>query len=269
MLPAHPHTATPIPPELDARSSAPLRRTTSRALTPASAGPRRDCRCPRASHRHGTRDAYNRDRCRCDPCTAANAAAAGRHRLRRAQQVWHGTSAWAPAIGTRRRLQALTAAGWSTRHLAERLGVTKSAIAQLRSTSQHRVLSVTAADITGLYDDCWWRTVPGRYQARAERYAEARGWVPPWCWEGVDLDDPNAAPHPVAEADPVDPVAIEETIAGRHVPLTRAERVRVVATLQRRGRTAAEIAARIGRDVRTVGRDTAALRSSHLVRDAA
>lgn len=155
---------------------------------------RRDCQCRRAQHRHGTRDAYNRDRCRCDPCTAANAAAARRHRLSRARQGWHGTSAWAPALGTRRRLQALTAAGWSTQALAERLGVTKSAIANLRSTTQDRVLGATAADVAALYEQCRRRTPPGRYQLRARRYAEARGWPTPAAWAGLDLDNPHARP---------------------------------------------------------------------------
>lgn len=155
---------------------------------------RRDCQCRRARHRHGTRDAYNRDQCRCDPCTAANAAAAGRHRLRRAEQAWHGTSPWAPAIGTRRRLQALTAAGWSTGQLADRLGVTKSAVAQLRSTSQHRVLATTAGNVATLYEQCLRRTPPGRYQLRARRYAEARAWPSPAEWDGLDLDDPYTRP---------------------------------------------------------------------------
>jgi transposase len=220
---------------------------------------RRDCRCRRTRHRHGTRGAYNRDQCRCDPCTAANAAAARRHRLCRAQQAWHGTSAWSPAVGTRRRLQVLTAAGWTTSQLADRMGVSKSAIAQLRNTGQDRVLATTAGDVAALYDACWWRTPPGRYQARAERYAETRGWVAPWRWDGLDLDDPATEPHPPA-AD-VDQVAIDETIAGRQVPLTKTERRAVADQLHRRGASAAEIASRLGRTPRTVERHKAAARA--------
>lgn len=161
---------------------------------------RRDCRCSRAQHRHGTRDAYNRDQCRCPPCTAANAAAARRHRLCHAQQAWNGTSAWVPAIGTRRRLQALTAAGWSTRQLADRMGVTSNAIAQLRNTSQHRVLTTTADNVTALYDQCRHRTPPGRYQLRARRHAEARRWPPPAEWNGLNLDDPETGPGQLQHA---------------------------------------------------------------------
>ena len=165
-----------------------------------------------------------------------------------------------PAIGTRRRLQALTAAGWSTSQLADRLGVTKSAIAQLRSTHQTRVLANTASDVAALYEACWWRTPLGRYRARAERYAEARGWVPPWRWDGLDLDDPAAEPHHPQLAD-VDQVAIDETIAGRRVPLTKTERCQLAEQMHRRGASSAEIASRLGRTPRTVERYKAAARA--------
>lgn len=82
---------------------------------------------------------------------------------------------WADATGTRQRLQALTAAGWSTRQLAELLGVTSNAIAQLRTTGQARVLASTAADIDCLYQRLWWRTPPGRYQTRCERHSGTAG----------------------------------------------------------------------------------------------
>jgi len=223
-------------------------------------GARRECCCRRARHRHGTRDAYLRDECRCPACRAANAEHQRAFRRGRAVDAWHGTSPWAPAVGTRRRLQALTAAGWSASELAARLGVTKSAVAQLRSVQRQRVLARTALDVATLYDDCWWRTPPGRYQARAERYAETRGWVAPWRWDGVVLDDPAAVPRTDTDMD-VDEVAIEECIAGRPVPLTKAERHQLVATMQRRGATSPQIALRLGRSTRTAERYQAAARS--------
>lgn len=219
----------------------------------------RDCRCPRARHRHGTRDAYLRDRCRCAPCRAANSAHQRGFRRARAVHTWHGTSAWVGAIGTRRRLQALSAAGWSAGELAVRLGVSRSAVAQLRTVRQARVLAATAGDVAVLYDSCWWRTPGGRYQARSERYAQARGWVPPWRWDGVDIDDPDA--RPVTEPEDIDDVAIAEAIAGRRVRLTRAERHRLVERMHRDGASSAQIAERLGCSPRTVERYEAALRA--------
>jgi transcriptional regulator with XRE-family HTH domain len=229
---------------------------------------RRDCRCPRVRHRHGTRGAYLRDRCGCAECRAAHAAHQRAHRRRRGVHVWYGTSAWADATGTRRRLQALSAAGWSTSQLAERLGVTKSAIAQLRSTGQSRVLASTATDVAALYDACWWRTPPGLYQARCERYAERRGWIGPWRWDGLDIDDPTAAPPPDV-IDQLDPVALAQLLDGRRVVLNRAERRAAVAELHRRGLTAAAIAERVGLSTRTIERYLAVARAAGEVRDAA
>ena len=167
--------------------------------------------------------------------------------------AWYGTSAWADATGTRRRLQALSAAGWSTRQLGELLGVTRGAVAQLRSTDQPRVLTSTAATVAALYDAHWWRTPPGRYQARCEQHAAQQGWVGPWRWDGLDIHDPAATPPPEL-LDQIDDVAIAELLAGRRVPLSRTERRVAVAELHRRGRTAAAIGERVGLRTRTIER---------------
>ena len=216
--------------------------------------PLRDCRCLRARHQHGSRGAYNRDGCRCAACTAANALAGRRHRRRRAEQAWHGTAAWAPAIGTRRRLQALAAVGWSAAQLANKLAVTRGAVASLRVTGQDRVLATTAAAIAALYEDCWWRTPPGRGRdlARTETWAIRHDWADPSRWHGRDLDDPAAAPS--ALVDDVDPVAIAQAIAGRRVRLTRLEQRVVADELTRRGASAHAAADAIGRSARTVVR---------------
>lgn len=116
-------------------------------------------------------------------------------------------------MGTRRRLQALAAAGWSAAQLAARLEVTRGAVASLRDTRQQRVLATTAAAVAALYEDCWWRTPPGRSRdlARTETWAVRHGWPDPSRWHGRDLDDPAAAPASLVEE--ADPVAIAEAIA--------------------------------------------------------
>lgn len=132
--------------------------------------------------------------------------------------------------------------------------MTRGAVAQLRSTDQPRVLQSTAANVAALYDAVWWRTPPpGRYQTRCERYAEQRGWVGPWGWDGLDIDDPAATPLPDV-ADQVDPVAIAEVLAGRRVPLNRAERHVAVEELLARGITAAAIGECVGLSTRTIER---------------
>jgi transcriptional regulator with XRE-family HTH domain len=165
--------------------------------------------------------------------------------------AWYGTSAWVDPTGTRRRLQALAAAGWSTRRLAARLGVTKSAIAQLRTTRQVRVLAATARDIAALYDDCWWRTPHGRYQARGEHYAERRAWVDCWRWDGVDIDGPAALPRPDVDEPDLVLVAVDQGHVGRRVRLTISERRAAVAELNRQRFPASVIAEIIGISSRT------------------
>lgn len=212
----------------------------------------RDCSCKRAHHRHGTRDAYNRDRCRCGACRRANAAQHRSRRRRAAVRRWCGGSEWAEADGTRRRLQALSAAGWSTAALAEHMGVTKTAIAALRSTGQSRVLARTATLVAQLYDRLWWRTPTNRHPLRSGRHAEREGWIPPWRWHGVDLDDPGA--EPLALPSQVDEVAVSEAVLGRRVRLGNAERRAVIAELRRRGASAPLIARATGLSVRTIER---------------
>jgi hypothetical protein len=127
-------------------------------------------------------------------------------------------------------------------------------VASLRDTQQDRVLATTAAAIAALYEDCWWRTPPGRGRdlARTETWAIRHGWADPSRWHGRDLDDPAAAP--TALVDDNDPVAVAQAIAGRRVGLTRLEQRVVVDELTRRGASANAAADAIGRSSRTVVR---------------
>jgi hypothetical protein len=222
---------------------------------------RRECVCVRVRHRHGTQAAYRRDGCRCAECTAANTRACRDRRRLLAVQAWHGTvPVWVHPVGSRRRLQALTAAGWSTTQLAAELGVGRSAIAYLRSVRQDRMLASTATDVSTLYERLWWRTPPGCSTTRSERYAERHGWVPPWLWDGIDIDDPAAKPLP--DRPILDDIAISRARAGRAVSLTRDERRRLELELEQQGSSAAAIAQHLGQSPRTVQRHRAAARRS-------
>lgn len=100
--------------------------------------------------------------------------------------------------GTRRRLQALTAIGWSQVQLGRELGLTQTRVYQL--LSQDRVGAGTALTVRALYNRLW-DTPPSpanRFETgaitRARRYAEAHGWCPPMAWDDETIDDPDAAP---------------------------------------------------------------------------
>lgn len=111
-----------------------------------------------------------------------------------------GGGSLVPAAGTRRRLQALVAIGWSQSQLASRLGVLPSNFSAV--LARERVTAATARAVKSLYDQLWDRP-PAEADhrsriaaARARRRAQARGWPPPAAWDDQAIDNPAAAPAP-------------------------------------------------------------------------
>ncbi|MCU1675971.1 MAG: hypothetical protein JWM93_729 [Frankiales bacterium] len=100
---------------------------TQRANRPADRAERvvRDCEHPNATHQHGTRVAYVRDRCRCVPCSEAN-------RLEEAKRVkaiaFGRGAAYVDATGARQHVLALVAAGVGIKRIASLSGVAHSSI---------------------------------------------------------------------------------------------------------------------------------------------
>lgn len=100
--------------------------------------------------------------------------------------------------GTRRRLQALVALGWSQSKLAERIGWTPSNFGTL--IGEGRVIAASARLVRGLYDELWNQAPPEDSHrdkiavSRARNMARARGWVPPQAWDDDAIDDPTAQP---------------------------------------------------------------------------
>ena len=292
----------------------------------------RECTHPHARHRHGTRAAYVKDRCRCTECTAANTAAsrtATRERiygrwqpyvdagpvrghiaaLRRAgigveriaqlaglstshvrQLAEHGgdvpttqrvrptTAAHvlsigidnvsrAPrsrvdATGTRRRLQALVAIGWTPELLAAELGRRPNSLH--RSMTGLSVTARTAGEVVRLYERLWDATPPQvtshqRAAADAARaLAAAQGWLPPLAWDDIDTDPTSPAPtaQPSRRND-IDEIAVERALAGDGVfydNLTLAEQQEVIQRLTERGRSIRDIATQLATTKRTVSR---------------
>jgi hypothetical protein len=132
------------------------------------------------TQRHGTITAYSTDGCRCTSARAAMTAY---------EKGWRATGPRRiDATGTRRRLQALMAAGWSSRELGPRLFVHTSQV-----TKWVRIPSIStksAARVADLYDQIGLDEGPSAYtRGRALR----AGWPPPIEW-GDDIDDPAAKP---------------------------------------------------------------------------
>lgn len=155
------------------------------------------------------------------------------------------------ALGTRRRVQTLVAAGWPTQYLAPHFGLhPRHANELLRAELVLlRTAQAVAEAYTRLADtDPVTAGVPDWIALRSRRHAERRGWLPPTRWTDDDFD----APEPTAADKARD--AIEQALAGKPAELTREQQLTVTELMTRRGDSTAAIAAVIRRSDRTVTR---------------
>lgn len=103
------------------------------------------------------------------------------------------------AAGTRRRVEALAAAGWPQAEVAARLGMPPTSLSQVLHR-RGQVSAATARAVADLYDELWDQAPPEGTRreriasARARRTAAERGWAPPLAWDDAAIDDPLAAP---------------------------------------------------------------------------
>jgi len=130
-----------------------------------------------------------------------------------------------PNIGTKRRIDALRAIGYSCATLGEHLGVTGEAVSQYRGRP---VRGRTWTAIRDLYNQL--SHIPGPNPVAAIR-ARRLGCQPPMAWEGIDIDHPDSCPDPGANStrQGVDEIMVARILAGDYrgrVP--RAERNAVV-----------------------------------------
>jgi DNA-binding CsgD family transcriptional regulator len=165
------------------------------------------------------------------------------------------------AAGTRRRLQALVAAGWAQAWLARQLH--RSPANLRRSMTSELVTVRTAQLVDDLYERLWdapppRQTIAQRNTSDAARaHAAHHGWRPPLAWDDID-EDPVPVPdrpHANGEDRDLDEIAIERAITGdTHVRLTHAEQIEVVHRMSERGRSIRTIAEMLSTSTRTVSR---------------
>lgn len=124
----------------------------SRGVIREGPGLLQPCEHTRATHQHGTRAAYVRDRCRCSPCRGANAAATAAARRDRAL----GHQRLIDVTGVRTHLLAFRRAGLGVHRLAALSGISVSHIRALTAQTTDgqpavsRVHPATAARILAL-----------------------------------------------------------------------------------------------------------------------
>lgn len=105
-----------------------------------------------------------------------------------------------PAIGTKRRLQALVANGWPQTWLATRIGWTSANFNQLVKDDRPNVNARTHHAVTTLYNELWNQQPPTDTTDQQRRVTIARttarkhGYVPPLAWDDDTIDNPDATP---------------------------------------------------------------------------
>lgn len=107
-----------------------------------------------------------------------------------------------PAVGVRRRLQALAAVGYSTLTLGEILSRDRKYVCALQVGKNGRefVLRPIGAPVYEAYEKYAWADPRELGQTdHATTYvrnsARKNGWAPPHCWDDDTIDDPEAIPE--------------------------------------------------------------------------
>ncbi|MFF5703456.1 hypothetical protein ACFY7H_13245 [Streptomyces sp. NPDC012794] len=114
-------------------------------------------------------------------------------------------SALVDSAGTRRRLQALMAAGWPQLRIAAAMRTHHKVIwDQMHSTTP--VMATTARAVRDLYNRLWnvapaSQGVQQRYIDAARQIATNNGWLPPAAWDDDYIDSP--AFQPSTELEPI------------------------------------------------------------------
>lgn len=193
---------------------------------------------------HGTRWAISAHGCTCPDARLAQLRYNKRHRA--------GTQPplLVPAIGSRRRLEALQAIGWSVAALNDRLGLPHGAT-RLRAGVQ-QVHHDTAARIATLYRELADTPAPDTLQARRLRSIAARkGWARPDQWVPGEMDDPAARSDLDYQRNGYEPLAYEDVAwLDANWPLVAVgERDRDQQAAARDERIAADLSRSLGRTI--------------------
>jgi len=184
---------------------------------------------------HGENQRYTRLGCRCEACTEAHWRYQKRFRQGWVQKTIDST-------GTRRRLQALTAMGWTQDQIAKEVGCSRAAINKLVKRTYRQVYSGTALRIQQAYDRISMTPGPSNIsRAKARQF----GYLPPLCWDDDTIDDPKAKPYRppyrfVLDKE-IDEVLVQRAMSGQPVKATKAERLEIIRRWQHAGRPTVEL----------------------------
>lgn len=167
--------------------------------------------------RHGTNAGYKAG-CRDQCCRAA---AAHYERWRDYDKAL-GRPRTLPAIGFRRRVEALRAIGWSVNDIADAINLDVRNLS--RTCEATSVYRSTHQKLAEAYERMCMRPPTDTYANRRKTIALRRGCVPPLAWDDIDSDlDP-----PTSSFEVIDEVRVQRVLAGIRTDCTTAERLAVI-----------------------------------------
>ena len=136
-------------------------------------------------HKHGVKTTcYHHGGCRCAPCTTLHDTRAKARRRGRAYGTYTGM---VDSLGTRRRIQALNALGWSDRAIGEHVGMYGQEVYAVKRYKQ--VTQRMRERIETVYDALSGSVPPvSKSSVQAKAAAKRRGFVPPLAWNDIDTD---------------------------------------------------------------------------------
>lgn len=144
-------------------------------------------------------------------------------------------------VGTRRRIGALVAAGWSLTQIGDRLNMLPGNFAKVVHSDMD-VHADTARRVRALYNELWDTTPPHATTAertsvaRSKALAEKYGWLPALAWNDDEIDDPGAWANLGDDTDPeLDEVVVERLLVTpelwRDLGASKAERLAAASRL--------------------------------------
>lgn len=144
----------------------------------------------------------------CTPCLAAKS------RYEKVRNVYGDQMV--PAIGTRRRVRALKALGFSGGEIGKHLGITYQAVHKLETSKASKVYAHTAKSVAEVYAQLSLASPIGPHRERIRNHAARLDYALPRQW--LDIDDPNETPDPGYSErrvrDELDPIVVERILAG-------------------------------------------------------
>lgn len=192
----------------------------------------------------------------CEPCKAA----ATKYHKARKLRLLAGQEPHVPILGTRRRIQALSAIGWSYNQIGEVIGVTRNNVRRLATDETYtKVTRETAEKVKECYRQMS-MTLPDNSNRRRDYFrtrATTLGWAPPLAWDDID-NDPEPIIVTKAKDEQIDEIAVQRFLSGDDVALTHTERRAVLFAWEKAGRSLASLERRSGWNVARMRREVAA-----------